>query len=169
MKRKPATVHGVLALDKPLGPTSRNALDQAGRLLGERRAGHAGTLDPAATGLLCLCFGEATKAVTWLMSAPKTYEATLAFGRQTTTDDAQGETVRTAPVPDELRQRATLWLRSQIGACEQVPPAVSALQREGVRDHDRVRRGELIERPPRSVKVYISLATMSVSAPMLRA
>lgn len=152
-KRKPAEVHGVLCLDKPLGMTSRTALNRASRLLHEKRAGHAGTLDPDASGVLLLCFGEATKAVRWLMDAPKSYETTVRFGTATLSDDAASPVVRTADVPVLTLETVTAALPHP-GWIQQVPPAVSALQQDGVRDHERVRRGEIVEREARPVQLH---------------
>jgi tRNA pseudouridine55 synthase len=149
-KRKPAELHGVLCIDKPLGWTSRDVVNKVGHLLGERRCGHAGTLDPDASGLLLVAFGEAGKAVRWIQDAPKTYETIISLGTSTTTDDAAGEVVREVPVPalTEAMVRAALpWP----GTIEQIPPQVSALQTDGVRDHQRVRRGEVVVRPARPV------------------
>ena len=150
-KRKPSTQHGVIAIDKPLGLTSRAVVNRVSRLLGEKRAGHAGTLDPDASGVLTVVVGDATTMVRWLTDAPKAYVCRVRFGHETSTDDAAGETTRQAPWPS--MDVATL------GACEtanaqtilQVPPSVSALQTDGVRDHERVRRGEVVERDPRPV------------------
>jgi tRNA pseudouridine55 synthase len=153
MKRKPALVHGILAIDKPAGATSRKVLDSAARLLGERRAGHCGTLDPPATGLLVCAFGEATKAVPWLMAASKTYETEIAFGTATSTDDATGTPLHTAPVPPDLERRVADWLKRHVGAMQQAPPVVSALHRDGQRAHDRVRRGQSVELVPRPVEL----------------
>lgn len=150
-KRKPSNLHGVIAIDKPLGLTSRAVVNRVSRLLGEKRAGHAGTLDPDASGVLTVVVGDATTMVRWLTDAPKAYVGRVRFGAETSTDDAVGEITRQAPWP--TMDDATL------GACQtqtattiwQVPPSVSALQTDGVRDHERVRRGEHVERPPRPV------------------
>lgn len=151
-RRKPAQIHGVLCLDKALGLTSRAALNQACRLFHEKRAGHAGTLDPDASGMLLLCFGEATKAVRWLMEAPKTYEATVRFGEATLSDDAASPVIREAPIP-HLTLASILAALPLPGWIAQVPPAVSALLQDGIRDHERVRRGEVIEREARLVRL----------------
>ncbi len=150
MARKPAQIHGVLCVDKPLGWTSRDVVNKVGHLLGERRCGHCGTLDPEASGLLLVAFGDASKLMRWFMQAHKTYETTIEFGSETLTDDAAGPVLRTAPVPTLDRQIIEAAL-PQPGEILQVPPAVSALQHEGVRDHERVRRGETLEREPRQV------------------
>lgn len=150
MARRPATIHGVLSIDKPLGWTSRDVVNKVGHLLADKRCGHAGTLDPDASGVLLVAFGEAGKAVRWLQEAAKTYEVDIAFGSATSSDDAAGEVVRTAPVPT-LTLDALRAALPQPGWVDQIPPQVSALQTDGVRDHQRVRRGETIVRPARPV------------------
>lgn len=153
-RRKPALIHGVIAIDKPAGMTSRAVVTMVSRLLGERRCGHAGTLDPDATGVLVVAFGEATKIVRWLMAARKTYRAQVRFGAATSTDDAAGELVRTEPIPD-LSDLGILDAAAtrEMGHIMQVPPAVSALKRDGIRDHERVRRGERVQRDAREVRL----------------
>lgn len=154
-KRRPAVVHGILAIDKPLGVTSRAMVNRAMWLLGERRCGHAGTLDPDASGVLVLAFGRATKAIRWLTDGHKTYEAGVRFGATTQTDDAQGDELARFDLP-------TPWTHEHIdaaaqrgvgGMIDQVPPAVSALKSEGVRDYERVRRGETVTRSARPVRL----------------
>lgn len=146
---------GVLAVDKPLGWTSRDVVNKVGRWLGSRSVGHAGTLDPQASGVLIIAAGEATKLVSRLTDAAKDYDAEIVFGTATHTDDASGRTVRTAPLPAGLtRERLQGVLDSWLGDLMQVPPQVSALQRAGVRDHARVRQGETVVRDPRPVKFY---------------
>lgn len=152
MAKKPAQTHGVLAVDKPAGWTSRDVVNKLGRWLGEREVGHAGTLDPDATGVLLLTIGEAGKLVRWLQDANKTYITTITLGQATQTDDAAGPVLAEAPVPAELRpEPIQAILDSWRGELLQVPPQVSALQQDGQRDHDRVRRGEVVERPARPV------------------
>lgn len=152
MAKKPAQIHGVLAVDKPAGWTSRDVVNKLGRWLGEREVGHAGTLDPDATGVLLLTIGEAGKLVRWLQDANKTYLTTMVLGQATLTDDAAGAVVAEAPVPATLNPaQIQAILDSWCGDLLQVPPQVSALQQDGQRDHERVRRGEVVERPPRPV------------------
>lgn len=152
-KRKAAKIHGILAIDKPAGPTSRGVLNDISRLFGERRCGHAGTLDPAATGVLVVAFGEATKVVRWLVEGGKSYRAVVQFGEQTSTDDAQGEVIAKAPCPTVNEARLLAVARRELGHFPQLPPAVSALRRDGVRDHERARRGEEVVRSPREVRL----------------
>ncbi len=149
-KRKPAQIHGVLVIDKPLGLTSRAVVNKIAWLLGDKRCGHAGTLDPQASGVLLIAFGEATKCVRWLMEAEKTYETTIHFGQATDSDDAAGQIVAHLPIPAYDREIIAAALPKP-GWIQQIPPAVSALQKDGVRDYERVRRGEIIDRPAREV------------------
>jgi tRNA pseudouridine55 synthase len=151
-QRKPAQVHGLLVIDKPAGWTSRDVVNKVSGLLGEKRVGHAGTLDPMATGILLIAFGEATKGVRWWQDAAKTYETTVRFGAATLSDDSESPVLRTAKVP-ALTEEMILGALPPFGEVMQVPPAVSALQRGGVRDHARVRKGEIVVRDPRPVKL----------------
>jgi len=145
-------VDGVLLLDKPAGITSNAALGKARRLLGARKAGHTGTLDPLATGLLPLTFGEATKFSADLLDADKAYEARVRFGVTTTTGDAEGEVTaqQTANVDRAALDDALSQLR---GCIEQVPPMHSALKRDGRPLYQLARRGEVVERKPRPVHI----------------
>lgn len=147
-------LHGALPIHKPIGWTSRDVVNRVGRLLGDRSLGHAGTLDPDASGLLLLVLGDAARLVRWLQDHPKTYLTTIALGAATSTDDAAGEVIATAPVPDLQVAQVQALLDGWLGTLAQVPPQVSALQQDGVRDHERVRRGEVVERPPREVQLY---------------
>jgi tRNA pseudouridine55 synthase len=147
-------LHGVLVIDKPLGWTSRDVVNRVGRLLGDKTLGHAGTLDPHASGVLVLVFGDASRLVRWLQDHPKTYRTTVALGAATSSDDATGEVIATAPVPLLAQASVQEWLQTQVGVLDQIPPQVSALQQDGIRDHERVRRGEVVVRPPRQVHLY---------------
>ena len=135
----PGTCHGVLVIDKPAGPSSHDVVGWVRRALGERRVGHCGTLDPAATGVLVVCVGEATKLVTWLVDDDKQYTATIALGRATTTADAEGETIATAEVSDADFERAVATIPQMCGALELAPPKVSAIRVDGMRAHALVR------------------------------
>ena len=165
-QRKPAQVHGLLVIDKPAGWTSRDVVNKVSGLLGEKRVGHAGTLDPMATGILLVAFGEATKGVRWWQDASKTYETTVRFGSATLSDDAESAVLRTAKVP-QLTPERVMAAMPPPGELLQVPPAVSALQRGGVRDHTRVRRGEVVVREPRPVKLE-SVELMEIASPEVR-
>jgi tRNA pseudouridine55 synthase len=146
-------VDGVLLLDKPGGLSSNHALQKARRLLNAAKAGHTGTLDPMATGLLALTFGEATKFSADLLDADKAYRATLMLGVTTNTGDADGEVTGTAPV-DVTDAAIDAVLSRYVGTIEQVPPMHSALKREGRPLYELARAGVEVERAPRQVKVH---------------
>ena len=144
---------GVLLLDKPSGMTSNAALQCAKRLLNAAKAGHTGTLDPMATGLLPLTFGEATKFSQILLDADKSYEATLRLGVETDTGDAEGMVVTEAPVAVDVADIERALLRFT-GSIEQVPPMYSALKRDGKPLYEYARAGVEIERAPRQVRIH---------------
>jgi tRNA pseudouridine55 synthase len=147
-------IHGILLLDKPLGLSSNQALQTARRLVGAAKGGHTGSLDPLATGLLPLCFGEATKIAGWLLGSRKAYEAEVKLGTTTTTADLEGEPVETRPIPaldDATLEAALAPLRGHI---VQVPPAYSAIKQDGVPLYVKARRGEVVDVPAREVDVY---------------
>jgi len=146
-------VHGVLLLDKALGVSSNAALQRAKRLYRAEKAGHTGTLDPLATGLLPLCFGAATKFAQVSLDADKRYLATLKLGQTTTTGDAEGEVVRERPVSIS-RAELEAGCAGFIGAIRQLPPMHSALKHEGKPLYDYARAGVEIEREPRSVTIH---------------
>ena len=123
---------GALLLDKPLGLSSNAALQRAKRALKAKKAGHAGTLDPLASGLLLVLVGEATKFAGPLLDADKEYLATVRLGQRTSTGDAEGEVLETASVPDRLAERIGPVLATFAGEIEQVPPMYSALKHQGV-------------------------------------
>ncbi len=151
VKRQP--VHGVLLLNKPVGLTSNSALQKARRLFNARRAGHTGTLDPFADGLLPLCFGEATKFSHFLLDADKTYRAVMQLGVTTTTGDPEGEVLETRPVNvTEAEIRAVL--PRFMGEIEQIPPMHSALKHQGRPLYEYARAGIEIERPARRVHIH---------------
>jgi tRNA pseudouridine55 synthase len=146
-------VDGVLLLDKPLGMSSNTALQAARRLLNAEKAGHTGTLDPLATGLLPLCFGEATKFAGELLDADKAYEATLKLGQTTTTADAEGEVLQTRPV--QVTQTALeAAIQQYTGSISQVPPMYSALKRDGKPLYEYARAGVELEREARNVIIH---------------
>src|SRR6185436_10567945 len=153
MKRSKADpVHGWLILDKPQGLTSTRALGIARRLLNAQKAGHAGTLDPLATGVLPLAFGEATKTVPYLVEATKIYRFTAQWGSETTTDDSEGETTRISdrrPTRDDIVRA----LPPFIGDIVQTPPQYSALKVDGERAYDLAREGEAFELAPRHARI----------------
>lgn len=148
------SVHGWLVLDKPLGLTSTQALGKARRLIGGKKVGHGGTLDPLATGILPLAFGEATKLIPYVMDGVKEYAFTITWGEQRTTDDAEGEAMATSPVrPMESAIRQAL--PAFVGLIEQTPPAFSAIKIDGVRAYDLARRGDVPSMVSRQVLVQI--------------
>lgn len=146
-------VHGVLLLDKPLGLSSNDALQKAKRLYRAEKAGHTGTLDPLATGLLPLCFGAATKFSQVSLDADKTYRATLKLGIRTTTGDAEGETVSRREV-SVTREQVEAACRSFTGEIDQVPPMHSALKRDGKALYEYARAGVEVEREARRVTIH---------------
>ena len=151
VQRRP--VHGVLLLDKPLGLSSNQALQKAKWLLRAEKAGHTGTLDPLATGVLPLCFGAATKFSGLHLDADKTYETTVRLGVTTTTADAEGEVVRTAPVACSAGEVVEVLDRFT-GPIRQVPPMHSALKKDGKALYEYARAGETVERAPRDVVIH---------------
>jgi len=146
-------VHGVLLLDKPLGLSSNDALVRAKRLLRAAKAGHTGTLDPLATGLLPLCFGEATKFSQDLLDADKTYEAVVRLGVKTATGDAEGEVVAERPVSSDRAALEAALVRFT-GEIEQVPPMHSALKKDGRPLYEYARAGQTVERAARRVTIH---------------
>lgn len=152
-RRKGEKVDGWLILDKPAGITSTQAVNVVRRLFNAQKAGHAGTLDPLATGILPIALGEATKTVPYAMDGRKTYRFTLIFGAARSTDDAEGEITQTSthrPTDDEIRAA----LPAFIGEIDQVPPAFSAIKVDGARAYDLARAGEAVELKPRKVTIY---------------
>jgi len=146
-------VHGWLALDKPVGLTSTKALAIARRLLNANKAGHAGTLDPLASGVLPLAFGEATKTVPYLVEARKTYRFTVQWGTETTTDDAEGSVVGESalrPSHDDILRA----LPAFVGEIMQTPPAFSAVKVDGERAYDLAREGEAVVLEPRLARIH---------------
>ncbi|MGZ9032639.1 MAG: tRNA pseudouridine(55) synthase TruB, partial [Burkholderiaceae bacterium] len=146
-------VNGVLLLDKPVGVTSNRALQTARRLLNSRKAGHTGTLDPMASGLLPVMLGEATKFSADLLDADKSYRATVRLGVTTTTGDAEGEVVERRAVDIEAGEIEQVLARFT-GDIEQVPPMHSALKRGGRPLYELARAGIEVERAPRAVRIH---------------
>lgn len=151
VQRRP--VHGVLLLDKPLGLSSNQALQKAKWLLRAEKAGHTGTLDPLATGVLPLCFGAATKFSQLHLDADKTYETTVRLGLKTSTADAEGEVIATRPVHCSPGQVVEVLDRF-MGSIRQVPPMYSALKKDGKALYEYARDGETVERAPREVVIH---------------
>lgn len=151
-RRKGLKIDGVVLLDKPVGLSSNAALQKVRRALNAQKAGHTGTLDPLASGLLPLCFGDATKFSADLLHAEKEYETTIRFGVKTTTGDAEGEVVSERE-PTFDYQTFSEVLENFRGEIEQVPPMYSALKKDGVSLYKLARKGEEIERKPRKVVI----------------
>ena len=147
-------IDGILLLDKPEGLTSNAALQRLRRLFCARKAGHTGSLDPLASGLLPICFGQATKVCGLLLDSNKTYRVTFILGERTTTGDREGAVVERLPVP-ELDAGAFRRIADRfLGESEQVPPMYSALRHQGQRLYRLARKGIEVERPPRHVTVH---------------
>ena len=145
---------GILLMDKAPGWTSNDVVQKVKRLLQLKKVGHAGTLDPMATGLLLLCLNKATKQVEALMDSQKTYEATLALGQATDTEDSDGQVIETQPVPELTELALEHVLEGFCGEIEQVPPMFSALKYKGKPLYRWAREGKVIERKPRKIRIY---------------
>ena len=139
-------VNGILLLDKPAGLTSNAALQVVKKLYAARKAGHTGSLDPLATGLLPLCFGEATKVSGFLLDADKDYQVTCRLGERTSTADAEGEVLEQRPVDGISEQQLREVLGGFVGDVEQIPPMYSALKHKGERLYKLARQGVEVER-----------------------
>lgn len=155
-KRRVAEFNGLIAVDKPVGCTSHDVVARVRRALNERRVGHAGTLDPLASGLMVVGIGQATRLLGMLALDTKSYVAEISFGAETSTDDAEGEVVRTAPCPEALLDAkcAADALEGFCGEQMQVPPAFSAISVDGVRSYKRARQGEDVQLDARPITVY---------------
>ena len=161
VQRRP--VHGVLLLDKPLGLSSNQALQKAKWLLRAEKAGHTGTLDPLATGVLPVCFGAATKFSGLHLDADKSYEATLQLGVTTTTGDAEGEVMERRDVPVITPEQLEAVRQRFLGRITQVPPMHSALKKDGKALYEYARAGIEVERAPREVEIHaLNLALAQV-------
>ena len=161
-KKQPQGPSGLMVIDKPAGMSSHDVVSRMRRIAGTRRVGHAGTLDPAATGVLILGVNKATKLLTYLVGQDKTYDATIRLGIETLTEDAEGEHTAahpeavealTAMGPEQMRARILEAVAGLRGDIMQVPSAVSAIKINGVRSYARVRGGEEVELPARPVTI----------------
>lgn len=148
------SINGILLLDKPASITSNGALQQVKRLFNAKKAGHTGSLDPIATGMLPICFGEATKFSQFLLESDKSYFVTAKLGVSTTTGDSEGEVVSTTPVVDMTRERIAAILPDFIGEISQIPPMFSAIKYQGKPLYQLARKGIEIERAPRTIKIF---------------
>jgi len=152
-RKKGEAVTGWVVVDKPLGPTSSDVVNRVRRAFNAQKAGHAGTLDPLATGILPIALGEATKTVPFVMDATKAYRFTMRFGTETSTDDAEGEvTAESSHRPTDAEIEAAL--PAFTGEIEQVPPAFSAIKIDGERAYARARAGEVVELAARRVEIH---------------
>lgn len=147
-------INGILLLDKPDGMTSNGALQRVKRLFGAKKAGHTGSLDPIATGMLPLCFGEATKFSQFLLESNKSYYVTAKLGEQTNTGDSEGTIIATKPVVGVTQQRIQQVLEKFIGEIDQVPPMFSAIKVQGKPLYELARKGIEIERKSRRVTIF---------------
>lgn len=153
MARKGRRVNGILLLDKPMGLTSNAVLQRVKSMYRARKAGHTGSLDPLATGLLPICFGEATKISSFLLGASKRYFITACFGVVTDTGDADGNLLAEQEVETIDAAALQSILERNVGVLEQVPPMFSALKHRGQRLYDLARRGLVVERKPRTIRI----------------
>ncbi|HHJ37943.1 MAG: tRNA pseudouridine synthase B [Methylothermaceae bacteria B42] len=147
-------INGIVLLDKSPGYTSNQVLQKVKRLLGACKAGHTGSLDPMATGLLPICLGEATKVSPFLLNSDKRYLFTIRLGVATATGDAEGEILERQPVPELTEQAVESVLESFVGEIEQIPPMYSALKQGGKRLYELARQGIEVDRPSRRVTVH---------------
>jgi tRNA pseudouridine55 synthase len=164
-KRGATDLFGVVAVDKPYGISSHDVVDRLRRITGEGRIGHAGTLDPAATGLLLVCVGKACRLANALMLNDKVYEARVVFGFATDTDDAQGRAIASAPVPVALADEdfARAVLAGFIGEQEQRPPCFAAIKKDGKKAYELARAGKPLVLEPRRVTIH-TLRLVDVTA-----
>ena len=164
----PSQLEGILLVDKPTGMTSHDVVDRLRRKLQMKKIGHAGTLDPNATGLLIMLVGKATKVSQYLMSLDKEYAGEIKLGEQTTTYDSEGEITLTAPLPDAL-DAATLQaaMNEFRGDQYQLPPMFSAKKIDGVPPYKLARKGQEVEREPRFIRVE-HFTLESLEAPLAR-
>jgi tRNA pseudouridine55 synthase len=146
-------ISGILNIDKPAGMTSHDVVNRVRRLTGQRKAGHAGTLDPMATGVLLLCLGQATRVAEYLMAGRKVYRALVRLGAETDTYDAEGSVLRSVEKVDVSRAQIVEALARFRGAVRQVPPPYSAIRHKGHRLYELARRGVPVQAPPRIVEI----------------
>lgn len=153
-RKKGQDIDGVVLLDKPVGCSSNAALQRVRRAFDARKAGHTGSLDPLASGLLPICLGEATKVSTYLLAADKRYRVTARHGSQTATGDREGEIVARSDVAMPEREELETILREFLGNQQQIPPMYSALKKDGKRLYEHARAGETVEREPRDIVIH---------------
>ena len=146
-------IHGFVIVDKPAGITSHDVVHQIRKLANTKKVGHAGTLDPDATGVLVVGLGKATRLLTFIVADNKTYQATIRLGQSRTTDDAQGEIIETKSCEKITEENIKQELDKFVGDIQQIPSSVSAIKVDGKRAYDLVRQGEKVELAPRSVHI----------------
>lgn len=152
-RSRPRDIHGILLLDKPAGITSNAALQTVKRLYHARKAGHTGSLDPLATGILPICLGEATKISGYILEADKYYRVVIKLGVKTSTGDAEGKVIDTRPVGDISAETLNDAVKTFLGPIEQVPPMHSAVKQNGQPLYKLAHRGIVVERKPRTVVI----------------
>ena len=157
-------MNGILLVDKPAGLTSHDVVDRIRKAARQRRVGHTGTLDPGATGLLVICLGMATRLSEHFTALSKTYEGVMRLGLTTTSYDLDGEVVEERPVPELSLDAIQSECNAFIGNIEQIPPMVSAVRVGGERLYKKARKGEIVDRPPRKVRVD-EFSVLSYDAP----
>ena len=152
--RREVALSGIIDVDKPAGMTSHDVVDAVRRMAGQRKVGHAGTLDPLASGVLLLCLGQATRVVEYLMAGQKSYRATILLGQTTTTYDVEGEVITSGGRTDLSLAEIEAALAGFVGSIEQVPPIYSALKQQGQPLYKLARQGRDVERLPRAVEIH---------------
>ena len=157
---------GILNVDKPSGLTSHDVVAVVRRLSRQRKVGHAGTLDPMATGVLLVCIGDATRVSEYLMDSTKTYLATIHLGISTTTDDAEGDTIAETPI-QVTREQVGTALASFVGRIEQIPPKYAAIKHRGRKLYELARKGIDVDVPARSVTIH-AINIVEVAPPQVR-
>ena len=153
-KARGRSINGVLLLDKPLDISSNKALQRTRAIFNAKKAGHTGSLDPLASGLLPICFGEATKFSNYLLNSDKSYEAGCLLGVKTSTADAEGDIIEERPIPELSESQIEQILNSFVGQYEQLPPMHSALKHNGQPLYKLARKGIEVERKPREVNIH---------------
>lgn len=155
-KRGTSGLSLLIGVEKPVGMTSHDVVNRCRRIFGERRVGHTGTLDPLASGVLCICVGPATRLDAYLTGHDKTYKMGVQFGTSTETDDSEGAVTKTCPVPEQLYDSvfAAATVQGLVGKGRQIPPVYSAIKVNGKKSYDAARKGTIIELEPRDFEVY---------------
>lgn len=147
-------INGILLLDKGIDISSNGALQRVKWLFGAKKAGHTGSLDPLATGMLPICFGEATKFSQYLLESDKRYRVKVKLGEKTTTGDAEGEIIATRPIVNLSLERISIVLRQFTGEIQQIPPMFSAIKHQGTPLYELARKGVAVDRAPRHVTIF---------------